>query len=416
METLYNTITKFSQIKLDSSQFLMTRELHDPYVISNQSGYPMHIWKESIDSGVDTILSEIPNGFDLNWRFHDLNSIRETFQSSSNTISLQLTGLPFESLKGILIDKEGRTMHKLRPRMGKLEFSLVCDVKLKNNIKFVTFKSPFLFVNNSNHKMELTLLDNHSKPLLSSSIFVAPKEEYAIPIAHIYTSFVKIRPFGGEFKWCTENINWQSSQQNFKPRFITCKSVTDGKAPFLYYLATDTVFESSKKLKIPLLTLTFMPPIEIENLSPYDLYFWLKNKTTTFDEKGMILHGDMKQIYSMSPLDFLAIAVDIPGAKLKAGQLAILNNEDLDYRDDMIIMRTHENTEMILKIRYSEKGSRSGFRVSIYSPYIVLNKTGEEIFLFSSHSKVALSSKMISRSNDEKLKKVQVIYCALLLT
>lgn len=59
-----------------------------------------------------------------------------------------------------------------------------------------------------------------------------------------------------------------------------------------------------------------MPPMEIENLSPFDLYFWLKNKTTNHDDKGMIANGDNKHVYSMSPHDFLALAIDIPGASM----------------------------------------------------------------------------------------------------
>lgn len=95
----------------------MSRELHDPYIIQNKTGYTMHIWKETNGSGLDTELKKIKNGTHIPWRFHDMKSIRETFVSTTNTVSLQITGPPWESLKGISIDAEGRTIYILRPKI-----------------------------------------------------------------------------------------------------------------------------------------------------------------------------------------------------------------------------------------------------------------------------------------------------------
>ena len=186
----------------------MTRELHDPYVIRNRTGYTMHFWKESNGDGLDTVLKKIQNGCDMPLRFHNMKTIRETFVSTTNTISLQLNGPPFESLKGLSIDSEGRTIFILRPKIvfvfltiliifqGALVYKIVCEIKLKDNIKYVTFKSTFVYVNQTNLELELAVLDNHSKPLVTEAIIIAPGEEYSIPIEYTYSAFVKVRPFG----------------------------------------------------------------------------------------------------------------------------------------------------------------------------------------------------------------------------
>ena len=72
--------------------------------------------------GLDTVLKEIKNNADLPWRFYDMKTIRETFISSTNTVSLQLNGPPWESLKGLSIDSEGRVIYILRPRIVRFQY------------------------------------------------------------------------------------------------------------------------------------------------------------------------------------------------------------------------------------------------------------------------------------------------------
>ena len=67
---------------------------------------------------------------------------------------------------------------------------------LKDNIKYVTFKSPFTFVNQTNLELEMMIVDNHSKSLVKESIVISPGEEYSIPIECTHKSFIKIRPYG----------------------------------------------------------------------------------------------------------------------------------------------------------------------------------------------------------------------------
>lgn len=70
----------------------------------------------------------------------------------------------------------------------------------------------------------------------------------------------------------------------------------------------------SSRSESPTLTIKLLPPIEIENLTPFDIYFWIKNRTVNNEEKGMICNGTSVHVYAMSTNDFLALAVDIPDA------------------------------------------------------------------------------------------------------
>ena len=55
----------------------LSRQLHDPYVIKNMTGYKMHIWIESKGDGLDTVIQEIQNGEERPWGFNDWKSMRE---------------------------------------------------------------------------------------------------------------------------------------------------------------------------------------------------------------------------------------------------------------------------------------------------------------------------------------------------
>ena len=87
----------------------------------------------------------------------------------SNRVAIQLTAA-FESLKSISLDNEGRHVYLLRPKMNGVSHRIICEISLRDSIKYVTFKSAFSIVNETDIEMELLLLNSQNKPLLTSSI------------------------------------------------------------------------------------------------------------------------------------------------------------------------------------------------------------------------------------------------------
>ena len=117
------------------------------------------------------------------------------------------------------------------------------------------------------------------------------------------------------------------------------------------------------------MTLRIRPPFEFENLLPYKVHFYLKDKTTNFEERDIIESGCTKRLHTVSPANFLTVAVDVPDAstffistrvlnlsELRATQLAVLSNTELDYRDQYIQMKDQNDriVNMAFKFRYSE--------------------------------------------------------------
>jgi vacuolar protein sorting-associated protein 13A/C len=126
---------------------------------------------------------ELENNKEMPWRFDDWRTMREVrfwwilvlvtenygwllsahdMQStviSPNKVCLQLHGPAWESLKGIPVDREGRTIHLLRPRIAGVLHRMLCEVKLKDNVKIVTFRSTTVLVNDTGGTVDMMVVN-----------------------------------------------------------------------------------------------------------------------------------------------------------------------------------------------------------------------------------------------------------------
>ena len=66
-----------------------------------------------------------------------------------NKVSLQLHGPGWETLKNIQVDQEGTRYYVLRPALHRIIHRIVCDVKLVDNVKVVTFRSATVIKNDT---------------------------------------------------------------------------------------------------------------------------------------------------------------------------------------------------------------------------------------------------------------------------
>jgi vacuolar protein sorting-associated protein 13A/C len=76
MERLLAQSSKFSQEKKLQSVLRKTRA---PYVIFNQTGYPIHVWTQISGSNLDKTISRIENDEKMEWRFDSWKTSREVF-------------------------------------------------------------------------------------------------------------------------------------------------------------------------------------------------------------------------------------------------------------------------------------------------------------------------------------------------
>lgn len=87
-------------------------------------------------------------------------------------------------------------------------------------------------------------------------------------------------------------------------------------------------------------------------------------------------------------ISLMFICLGFLGKEFKESELAVITNTDMDYRDETISLNDSQDRTLVLRIKYSDILENGGRKVSIYSPYVLLNKTGLDM-LYSARSIVA---------------------------
>lgn len=142
--------------------FKKPRGSNAPFLIKNRTGYPLSLWSESADAGAQG--QRLDDGDDVPWRFDDWRTARENVSASThNSLTVVFDGMGWERLKHVYVDREGEHIHALRPKIDKVTHRLLCDVKLVDNVKVVTFRSTFLIENKSLVNAEMVIVDEHGK-------------------------------------------------------------------------------------------------------------------------------------------------------------------------------------------------------------------------------------------------------------
>lgn len=121
----------------------------------------MTVWADNVldGDGANTVLKELPNNNDTRYKFVDWKRMREAQAATANLLSVQLktSGSPWETLKSLPVNSEGTTSYVLRPKINNVSHRLAVDVKLRDNIKYVTLRSTFVIRNDCLIGIELIL-------------------------------------------------------------------------------------------------------------------------------------------------------------------------------------------------------------------------------------------------------------------
>lgn len=142
--------------------FKTARGSNAPFLLRNRTGYPLAFWSEATDTGSQS--QRLEDGSEMPWRFDDWRRARENLAANThNSLTVVIEGTNWDRLKHVYVDREGEHIHPLRPKVNKVTHRLLCDVKLVDNVKIVTFRSTFLVQNKSLVNAELVVLDEHGK-------------------------------------------------------------------------------------------------------------------------------------------------------------------------------------------------------------------------------------------------------------
>ena len=123
-------------------------------------------------------------------------------------------------------------------------------------------------------------------------------------------------------------------------------------------------------------------PITLENLLPYDFKYRIYDKNTKKDWSNFLRKGGVSPVHVVELSHLLLLSVDMQDTVFKASDFSIINsgNNDDFRKEHRLAVKDDQGLPLHLKMQY-HKIPRSGgaFKVTVYSPYVVLNKTGLDL-------------------------------------
>ncbi|KAL7754164.1 Vacuolar protein sorting-associated protein 13 [Sorochytrium milnesiophthora] len=375
LDTLLNTMSKWNAVAGVEPKQRRPRGTQKPYVIRNCTGHKLTLWKDG-DSGSkrDPVLRDLEDQQEMPWRFESWKKMRETIISRENKIVVQLHDIPWETIKGIVVDREGATSYFLRPKYQNISHRLVCDVRLKENVKVVTLRSALCLVNKTTMPLEIYVETPGQVQNAFRVVRLEPDQEYYPPVSAIYKARMKIRPeeaFG--FNWSSRALFWDDFRTAKTMGFV-CTSKTRNTPSFRLQALAEFDDRRMAQEAYPDMKIFLQSPLEIENLLPSNLQFAIKDVQTNEEASGMIRQGDSDAVYSVDLGHTLTLSVKIPELGYYVTEVAIVHDLYHNDVDEHIDVRNRDGHTVRLQLLNVElKDARSVRKITIFCPYLIVN-------------------------------------------
>lgn len=385
------------------------RGVEAPYKIRNYTGFDISVQARS-QSSDENISLTLQDGEERPWSFEHWEKMRENIMSESNavnSVAVQIEGSGFDTVKNIRLNREGEFLYSLRPKTDNTLHRLLVEVKLgPDNVKYVTLRSPLVVENETQIPVELGVYDTQDGHLLKIEK-IAPGESRPAPVAAAYVKSLLVRPDSGfGYAWSSEHLWWPDLLKR-PTRTLVCK----GENSDLFYFQLNASFDRGHFLtgKYPYMRLKLSPPIVLENLLPYDFKYRIYDKNTKRDWTNFLRKGGVSPVHVVELSHLLLLSVDMQDTVFKPSDFAIINpGGQEDFRKEhKLICKDNEDLNLNLKLHYFRIPDGGGaFKVTVYSPYVVLNKTGLEVNIrakqFLQQPKRAAGQSAIADTSDQE--------------
>ncbi|KAI0466100.1 hypothetical protein F4859DRAFT_527562 [Xylaria cf. heliscus] len=358
------------------------RGVEAPYKIRNYTGFSVKVQAKTL-SNHDSISLKLEDGEEAPWSFEQWEKMRENVMSEStaaNSVAVEIEGSGFDMVKNIPLNREGEFLYSLRPKMDNTVHRLLVEVSLgADNIKYVTLRSPLVVENQTQIPVELGVYDAQEGHLLKIEK-IAPGESRPAPVAAAYVQSLLIRPDSGfGYAWSSDHLWWKDLLKR-PTRTLVCKG--ENGDPFYFQLNANYDRTHFLTGKYPYMKLKLSPPIVLENLLPYDFKYRIYDKNMKRDWSNFLRKGGVSPVHVVELSHLLLLSVDMQDTAFKASEFAIINaGYQEDFRKEhRLICKDDEGLPLHLKLHYFKTPNGGGaFRVTVYSPYVILNKTGLDV-------------------------------------
>lgn len=123
-------------------------------------------------------------------------------------------------------------------------------------------------------------------------------------------------------------------------------------------------------------------PVEVQNLLPYDFKYRIYDDNTKKDWTNFLRKGGVSPVHVVELSHLLLMSVDMQDTPFKPSKFAVINSSDKENfrREKTIEVKDDQDLSLRLKLHYFNIPDSGGaFKVTIYSPYVILNRTGLDL-------------------------------------
>lgn len=370
----------FQFLSTDEDVLSKPRGADAPYRIRNYTGFDLRVWAD-VGAEEDGPAAKLTDGEESPWRFEDSTAVRETLapEGHAGLVGVKLEGSGFESVGRIPVVREGEVLYSLKPKKEGILHRLLVEVKLgADNVKYITFRSPLVIENNTQIPVEMGVYSPSEGHLLKIEK-ILPGDGRPAPVGAAYMHSVVVRPDQGfGYDWSNEPLHWKDLLRR-PTRTIKCLSDNGQQSPPFYFQMNATYNSKDSLTSVyPYMRVRISAPVEIQNLLPYDFKYRIYDKDTKKDWTNFLRKGGVSPVHVVELSHLLLLSIDLQDSVFKQSEFAIINGNAQDFRREYTLpLKDERGIQLKLKLHYFNVPDSGGaFKVSIYSPYLILNKTG----------------------------------------
>ncbi|KAK3937378.1 putative vacuolar protein sorting-associated protein [Diplogelasinospora grovesii] len=403
----------FAFLTQDQDVLGKPRGAEAPYRIRNYTGFDVVVSAKR-QSTEETTSLRLEDGQEVPWSFEDWEKMRENLLAESagaSNVAVQLEGSGFDSVKNIRLNREGEFLYALKPKADNVLHKLMVEVKLgTDNVKYVTLRSPLLVENETDIPVELGVYDAQEGHLLKIEK-IAPGEARPAPVGAVYLKSLLVRPDPGfGYGWSNDTLWWRDLLKR-PTRTMVCKG--EHGDPFYFQLSASYDKANPVTKNYPCMRLKLSAPVTLENLLPYDFKYTIYDKNTKKDWSNFLRRGGVSPVHVVELSHLLLLSIDMQDTAFKPSEFAIINSGNSeDFRKEtQLPCRDDAGLSLNLRLHYYRIPDSGGaFKVTVYSPYIILNKTGLDLSIrskgFMQQSKAA-AGQLLGDTSDGAGRKAQ---------
>lgn len=371
----------FAFFTQDQDVLSKPRGAEAPYRIRNYTGFDVVVHAKRQSEELTSLRLE--DGQEAPWSFEDWEKMRENLLAetgSASNVAVQLEGSGFDTVKNIRLTREGEFLYALKPKADDVLHKLMVDIKLgTDNVKYVTLRSPLLVENETDIPVELGVYDAREGHLLKIEK-IAPGESRPAPVGAVYLKSLLVRPDPGfGYAWSNDTLWWRDLLKR-PTKTMVCKG--EHSEPFYFQMSARWDKANPTTKTYPYMRIKLSAPVTLENLLPYDFKYRIYDKNTKKDWSNFLRKGGVSPVHVVELSHLLLLSVDMQDTVFKPSDFSIINAGSTDdfKRESHIVCKDDDGMALNLRLHYYRIPNGGGaFKVTVYSPYIVLNKTGLDV-------------------------------------